>query len=360
MAKDNFLIYGSYGYTGNLIAETACKQGLKPILGGRNKDKLLAQAKRLNLDYRVFDIADVEAAKQAIKEFITVIHCAGPFIKTFKNMAQACIETNTHYMDITGEYSVIDQLMNLNEQALAAKVMLLPGAGFDVVPSDCLAQYLKSKLPDATQLILAIYALQNAAGSGLSVSRGTAKTIAEGLTESAMIRDEGVLKRVPLAWQKRLFDFGDNQSVVCATISWGDLASAWWSTRIPHIETYMATTTKLIMLYKVLNLIKFIFKWSPIKQYVVNRINSMPEGPSSEELKNSTASIYGEVMNASGKKVAALINTPNGYTLTALSAILIVRKTLSGNAPIGFQTPSTAYTKDLILEIPGVERVDVL
>ncbi len=354
MVKNNFLIYGSYGYSGNLIAELACKQGLKPVLAGRNKEKLLQQAKNLGLEYRVFDIANHETVKECIKEFVTVIHCAGPFINTYKNMAQACIETNTHYLDITGEYLVIEKLAALHEQALVAKVMLLPGAGFDVVPSDCLAQHLKSKLPDATQLILAIHTK-----SGSSISRGTARTIAESVAEGAMIRDDAVLKRIPLGWKKRVFNFGGNKPITCTTIAWGDLASAWYSTGIPHIETYLSTPANRILLYKLINPIKAIFKWNPIKQYIQNRINTMPEGPSQKELKNTSVTIYGEVINVAGKKIAAQVITPNAYEFTALSAVLIVKKTLAGNAPIGFQTPSTAYTKDLILEINGVKRMDM-
>lgn len=359
MTKSNFLIYGSYGYTGNLIAELACQKGLKPVLAGRNKEKLLEQANRLGLEYRVFDLGDPELAKQYIKEFVTVIHCAGPFIQTYTNMVKACIETNTHYMDITGEYQVIEELIKLNELALASGIMILPGAGFDVVPSDCLAQHLKSRLPDATQLILAIHAIQNTRGNKLGVSRGTARTVAENLSEKSMIRDEGKLKTLPSGWIKREFDFGGSKPIFCTTISWGDLASAWWSTRIPHIETYMSTPDKLILLFKIINPVKNILKWKPVKQFIQNQINKMPEGPSSDERKNSLTRIYGEVMNNKGTKMVSILTTPNGYELTALSAVHIVKKTLAGNAPIGFQTPSTAYTKDLVLEIPGVTRVDI-
>lgn len=359
MTKSNFMIYGSYGYSGNLIAELACKQGLKPVLAGRNKDKLIKQADKLGLEYITFDIANLNETKQAIQKFIAVIHCAGPFIKTFQNMAQACIETQTHYIDITGEFRVIEALINMNEKAIQANIMLLPGAGFDVVPSDCLAQYLKNKLPDATQLTLAIHALQKSKDSGLSVSRGTARTMAESLAEGSMIRDEGILKKVPFGWKKRTFNFGDHKSITCTTIAWGDLVSAWWSTRIPHIETYMSTPLKMIRLYKFINPIKFIFKWRMIKQFIQRQIDKLPEGPDLEELQNSKAGIYGEVTNSSGKKVAAIIQTPNGYTFTALSAVLIIKKILEGNAPVGFQTPSTAYTKDLVFEIPGVSKEDV-
>ncbi|BCA93955.1 saccharopine dehydrogenase [Legionella antarctica] len=357
--KNNFLIYGSYGYTGNLIAELSLKQGLHPVLGGRNKEKLAQQANALNLDYRAFDMNHLEETKRVLQEFIAVIHCAGPFQHTYKKMVQACLASHTHYLDITGEVLVIEQLMAINEQAKAAGVMVLPGAGFDVVPSDCLASYLKSRLPDASELVLAIGTLNNGKNSGAGVSRGTARTMLEGIAAGTMIRDKGILKTRPLSWKTRTFDFGSSTSLLCTTVSWGDLASGWWSTGIPHIETYMSLPKKMIRLNKLINSVKGLFNWSPVKRYVAYKINQLPAGPTVEERENSIVKIYGEVTNGAGKKIAALITTPNGYKFTALTAVTIMEKIIAGKAPAGFQTPSSAYTQNLVMEIPGVTRVDI-
>jgi short subunit dehydrogenase-like uncharacterized protein len=357
--KNNFLIYGSYGYTGKLIAELSIKQGLRPVLGGRNEEQLIKQANELNLDYKVFNLESIEQTQRVLQDFIAVIHCAGPFIHTYNHMAQACLTAHTHYVDITGEVMVIEQLSALNDEANSAGIMLLPGAGFDVVPSDCLAQYLKRQLPDAIELILAIGSIQKESGSGPGVSRGTARTMMDGISTGAMIRDQGQLKNVPLNWNTRTVDFGGVKPMLCTTVSWGDLASAWWSTRIPHIETYMALPKKMIRLNKWINPIKSIFKWLPVKRFIERKIRQLPEGPSLEERRNSVAKIYGEVVNSSGKKFKALMTTPNGYELTSLSVIAIMHHILAGNAPVGFQTPSTAYTEDLIMRIPGVSRIDL-
>lgn len=357
--KNDFLIYGSYGYTGSLIANLCIQQGLKPVLAGRNKDKLIAQSQALNLEYREMDLDNDEQTESVLQDFIAVVHCAGPFCHTYKKMAEACLKTKTHYLDITGEYQVIEKLMAMDEQAKQAGIMLLPGAGFDVVPSDCLAQHLKSRLPDATELILAIATVQNESGSGFGISRGTAKTMLEGMSTGTMIRDQGVLKPVPLGWKTTLFNFGGSKPFLCSTIAWGDLASAWWSTGIPHIETYMALPKKMMKLNKLINPIKAIFRWRPLKRYIENKINQLPEGPSASARANSRAQIYGEAKNSAGKKVATLMTTPNGYDLTALTVVTIVNKILAGKAPAGFQTASTAYSKELIMEIPGVSRINL-
>src|SRR5512134_1357654 len=167
---DNFLIYGSYGYTGQLIVERALKEGLRPILAGRNEKKLRAQAEQTDLDCRAFSLHDTAKLDSALSEVEAVLHCAGPFVHTFRQMAEACLRTRRHYVDISGEIPGFEALAALNAQAKEAGIMLLPGAGYDVVPSDCLAAHLKERLPSAVQLRLFIR------GVGAGVSRGTAKS----------------------------------------------------------------------------------------------------------------------------------------------------------------------------------------
>ncbi|WP_454782056.1 saccharopine dehydrogenase family protein [Legionella sp. WA2022007384] len=357
MIKKNFLIYGSYGYTGNLIAELSVQQGLKPILAGRDEEKLKRQATALNLDYRVFDVNDLEQTKKALRDLIAVIHCAGPFKHTYKNMALACLAERTHYLDITGEVGVIEELMAMNDRALIEEIMLLPGAGFDVVPSDCLAAYLKRCLPDANRLVLAIASFNE--NAGLNISHGTAKTMIEDIPEGTLIRENGVLKNVSFGWKSHFFDFGSPRKMLCTTISWGDLASAWWSTQIPNIETYMALPKKVIELKKVINSFKWVLNWFLVKKFIMHKINQLPAGPTEKQRQNSVVKIYGEVVNDAGEKIAALMTTPNGYSFTALSTLMIIQNVLSGNAPIGFQTPSSAYTEDFVMQITEVTRIMV-
>ncbi|HEY3474182.1 MAG TPA: saccharopine dehydrogenase NADP-binding domain-containing protein, partial [Anaerolineales bacterium] len=89
----NFLIYGSYGYTGQLIVEHALREGLRPLLAGRNEKKLQEQAGKYNLEYRAFALKDTAALDSALQEMEAVLHCAGPFVHTFRQMAEACWRT---------------------------------------------------------------------------------------------------------------------------------------------------------------------------------------------------------------------------------------------------------------------------
>ncbi len=170
-----FLLYGSYGYSGALIADLAVRNGMRPILAGRNAVRLKAQAETLGLEHRPISLDDFTSLEAALKEVPLVLHCAGPFSHTFKPMVDACLRTGRHYLDITGEIAVFEALAARDAEAQQEGVMLLPGVGFEVVPSDCLVAHLKQRLPEATHLTLAIGSL----GGGLS--HGTTLTSIEGL-----------------------------------------------------------------------------------------------------------------------------------------------------------------------------------
>src|SRR5687768_8923152 len=144
------VLYGATGYTGRLIARLASTYDIRPILAGRNPDAVAALARELGFEHRVFSLDDDAALERALRGASAVLHCAGPFSLTSEPMANACLRTGVHYIDITGEIDVFEQLHARDAAARAAGMMLLPGAGFDVVPSDCLAAHLKRRLPSAT------------------------------------------------------------------------------------------------------------------------------------------------------------------------------------------------------------------
>src|SRR5688500_6176432 len=206
-----FLIYGSYGYTGQLIVDLALKEGLRPVLAGRDEKKLRAQTaqkRKHNLEYRTFSLHETAKLDSALQDIDAVLHCAGPFVHTFRQMAEACLRTKRHYVDISGEIPGFEALAAMGNQAKEAGIMLLPGAGFDVVSSDCLAAHVKRRLPNATHFRLFVR------GVGAGASRGTAKSAIEKMHRQGMIRRNGNLVQVPPAWNVREQDFGQGYTKV--------------------------------------------------------------------------------------------------------------------------------------------------
>jgi short subunit dehydrogenase-like uncharacterized protein len=267
-------------------------------------------------------------------------------------MARACLETGTHYTDITGEAEVFQGLWAMDEEAKRAGIMLLPGTGFDVVPTDCLAAHLKSRCPEATHLEMAFR------GRGGGVSHGTAKTMAEGMAQGGIVRRDGKVVDVPAAWKTRTIDFGDGRPSHCMTIPWGDVITAYRSTGIPNIMVYMAVPKRPAQMLRLARPLLPLLGLRPVQNLIKKRIEAAPAGPDDRARATAHLDLWGEAKTADGQTTVSRLRTPESYTLTARMALSIAQKICSGQHTPGFQTPSTAYGKDLILEFPGTERVD--
>lgn len=347
----DFLLYGSYGYTGRLIARRALELGLRPLLAGRSREPGEAQAAELGLEFRAVSLDDRGALDAALGKAPVVLHAAGPFSRTAAPMAEACLRTRTHYLDITGELGVFEALAARGAKAREAGVMLLPGAGFDVVPSDSLAAHLKRRLPSATRLALAF-----TAGGG--ISRGTATTMVENAGRGGAVRRGGRIVPVPAAWRTRKVDLGRGPTEV-TTIPWGDVSTAYHSTGIPNIEVYTRIPAGQRRALVASRYLGWLVGSGPVQRLLKRRVQAAPPGPSDEARARGASVLWGEVEDAEGRRAVSRMRTPEGYTLTAMTSVEIVRKVLAGNAPAGFQTPSLAYGPDWILELEGVTREDL-
>lgn len=346
---NNFLIYGANGYTGELITRYAVERGMKPIVAGRNAIKIEELAKKHHLEYRVFSLDETDRVDAALQEVDMVLHCAGPFSITSRPMVEACFRNKKHYTDITGEIAVFEACARLDERAKDAGIMVMPGVGFDVVPSDCLARHLKDRLPSATHLSLAFYGMGR-------ISHGTQATMTMNIGKGGAIRKDGKITPVPAAWKTREIDFGE-VTKTGVTIPWGDVATAYYSTGIPNIEVFTVMPRQNLKMLKASRYLGWLLATGPVQNYLQKQIP--PGGPSDEERAKGKMVMWGEATDLNGNRVESRMHGPEGYTMTALTSLNIAQKILDGNFEVGFQTPAKAYGADLVLEIDGVERQDV-
>jgi len=307
------------------------------------------QAEALGLEWRSAPLDDATRLDAALRGAQVVLHCAGPFAQTWRAMSDACLRAGAHYLDITGEIAVFEGLAARDIEAKAAGVMLMPGTGFDVVPSDCLAAHLAGQLPDATHLTLAFQASGGA-------SRGTSLTIIEGLGQPGAVRRNGSIVSVPQAWDSRAIDFGDGRPRETMTIGWGDVSTAYHSTGIPNIAVYTAVPTTVRLSAIASRYVGPVLRSALVRRMLRASVRGTIDGPDAATRAGTVSLLWGEATAANGATVTARLRAPNAYTLTAQTAALIATKVLSGNAPPGFQTPSRAYGAEVILEIPGVTR----
>ncbi len=345
-----WLLYGANGYTGELVARLAFARGHRPILAGRRAAEVCALAEALQLERRLFELDDPARVDDALSGMSVVLSCAGPFSRTARPMVEACLRTRTHYLDIAGEVSVFEDLAERDAEARAARVMLLPGCGFEVVPSDCLAVHLKTRLPGARRLALAY------ASSG-GISRGTATTAIEGLGRGGLVRRGGVLTPVLSAWKTRRIDFGEGPRTA-VTLPLADLTSAWHSTGIPDIEAYFAASPGLRALAVAERYAPALLGSAGVRRFLTAQVHARGRGPSDEDRRRGRGFVWGEVEDDAGARAMGRLTLPDGYTFTAQAALAAVDRALSGQAPAGFQTPAKAFGPDFVLGLEGVARTD--
>ena len=341
------LIYGSYGYSGTLITQTAVREGLDPTLGGRRAERVEEQATEYDLDHRVFSLEHPEIVEREVATFDAVLNCAGPYTETAEPMVSACMATGTDYLDLAGNVDVLEWIAERDADATAADVALVPAVGFDVVPTDCLAATLHNAMPDATRLTLALD------GFG-GVSTGTARSVVRGLSTPGAVRVDGHIESVPAAYRRRTipFESGDRTAV---TVPWGDVSTAYYSTGVPNIEVYAAVPDIVADVMARSRPLTPVLGTEPVQRALDALVALVVSDPTADERARNEAHIWGEVVDESGEAVTARMRTPDTYDLTAATAVEAAARVLDGTAGSGFQTPASAFGPDFAEDFDGVD-----
>ncbi|HMX16153.1 MAG TPA: saccharopine dehydrogenase NADP-binding domain-containing protein [Rhodocyclaceae bacterium] len=346
-----FLIYGANGFLGEAITRLAVAEGLSPVIAGRNAERIGALAGELGLEGLAFGLDARDALASTLEGVAAVLHCAGPYVRTWQPMADACLRTGAHYLDLTGELPVFAALAALDDEARAAGVMLLPGVGFDVVPTDCLAVHLRQRLPSATQLTLAF---QSRGPAGLPP--GTQRTMIELLPQGIKVRRNGELTTPARGDMEQEIDFGRG-TVPAVLVPWGDVFTAWHSTGIPNIADYMAIPRYLRLPLAGARMLSPLLRIGAAREFLKKAV--LP-GPAAWARSRTRTHVYGKVEDARGRQAVARLHGPEaGVDWTSATALGAVRKVLAGVAPPGYQTPGLAFGPDFVLECGGAEREDL-
>ncbi len=349
--KKKLMIYGATGYSGKLVAEAAKARGMAPVLAGRNEEKVKAIADRLGMQYRAFDLSNAKRIDASLHDMDAVINSAGPFSGTSVPLVESCLRTGTHYLDLSaGMADDFEKLAAYDADARKRKIMILPGIGFTLVPSDCLALYVLKKVRDPRTLRLFMTGHKK-------MSHGTLKTAFEHIDRGICIRKNGTItRRDKLEVQKA--DLGGGMTK-CISIPLGDISTAYTTTGIGNIEVYFEMTHATRLFAYMIHYLGWFYGTGFMQNVLMKYADRQPEGPTEEE-RNSDRSVFvATAEGKDGKTASARLTTPEGYKLTCLTALLIAEKVLKGKIKTGYATPALAYGPDLIMEIEGVTREDL-
>jgi short subunit dehydrogenase-like uncharacterized protein len=355
MTRTPFMIYGAYGYTGELITRQAMTRGHRPLIAGRQRHKLEQLARELDLPSVCVSLEDPQALRAALSRVDVVCHAAGPFVHTSAPMVEACLAAQTSYVDITGEIAVFRSIFARHSEAERQGVALLPGAGFDVVPTDCLARFVADAVPGATDLTLA-FAMRS------RPSAGTAKASFEGALQGNFVRRGGELTQIAWGEGVQTVRFSD-RSRTTLPIPWGDLETAYRTTRIPNITTLMAVPDSAA---QVLSLARPVTQRllprllaglgaTGMRELVLSAIDRYVKNPDLEARRAGRAYLWARASAGTSQSREAWLDTVDGYAFTAESAVLALERVAS-QRPVGALTPAQAFGADFVLEIGGSVR----
>lgn len=344
------LVYGANGYTGRLLLDELRARGVPFWVGGRDALRVASVAKQFGTPSRVFALDDAAAISKGLAGVQFLVNAAGPFLHTLRPLLTGCLRAGVHYLDVSGEVEPFEIAASSDGEAQRRSVMVMPGIGFDVVPSDCLAVHLASRLPGAERMELSISIPD-------LISRGSARTIAQHLGRPVYVRRAGVLEPIWFRSTMRWVDFGKGARLALGA-SWGDLVTAFHSTGISNIQVYFeASVGKAPGMIAAQMLAALpMTEWArPVMERYVSR---MPVGPEPEERSGQRSVIVIDAWR--GRRHArARLTTGEPYSVTAQVAARVIEHVLDGGWRAGFQTPGRLFGADFITTMPGVSREDL-
>ena len=171
----DIVVYGATGFTGKLCAKYLSENSvdLNWAIAGRNKEKLEELKKELSLDVDIFiaESNDEKALDNITKNTKVVLSTAGPFHRYSSNLVKSCVKNSSDYVDITGEFFWIREMIDLHHEEASSKgVRIIPACGYDSIPSDLGTFFSSTKIKEPIKRIESFHA-----GQG-GVSGGTTET----------------------------------------------------------------------------------------------------------------------------------------------------------------------------------------
>jgi saccharopine dehydrogenase (NAD+, L-lysine-forming) len=345
------LIYGATGYTGRLVATEAIAKGLDVMVAGRNAERVRDLAKSLGVPWRAMSLDERLQLDKAMSGTDAVLNLAGPFLQTARPVVESCLRTGTHYLDVAGEIGVFQTLHGYDSTARSRGVMVMPGVGFAVVASDCLAAYVVSKLPECRFLRLGVSYTN-------LFSRGTLRTMFSLARERVSIRRDSRLTSVPVGRLERAFDYGEGERISSA-VSWADVFTAYYTTGVPNIEVYAEAGALERGLYQLGAWFAEPLRLAPCQRLLDLQAYAWPEGPSAAERSAASRVIVADAEDRWRRRICARMRTPDGYSFTCAATVAIAQRVLAGEIRAGFQTPAGLYGADFPLTFTGVCREDL-
>jgi short subunit dehydrogenase-like uncharacterized protein len=319
MSDTSWMLYGATGFTGTLIARHACERGHRPLLAGRSAPAIAALGEHLDLPHRAVGLDDPAALRAALADVDLVLNAAGPFLHTASPLAEACLRAGVHYLDISNELPVFSALYDLHELAQRHGVTIVPGVGFGVVATNCLARYVGEAVGGAEELEVAARPAVARPGPGVAATRQ------EYLPYGGWIRRGGWLRPEPLGSGATMISLPDGPCLAIP-VPTGDLEAAFRATGAADVTAYVA----------------------------VAEDRALDAG--ADRAQGARSYGWARATGTDGVSVEAWLETGESYAFTAAASIRAVEEVRTGSVP-GAHSPATVFGADFPFALPDTLRL---
>jgi short subunit dehydrogenase-like uncharacterized protein len=371
-AMNRILLYGATGYIGRLIAQEAARRiargdrldGL--TLASRDQRELRKLAEKLRLPYLAFSLDDRAPAVHALERFNVVINAAGPFSLTASRLAKAALDRFCHYVDLNDELDVYTELDDLGPIAETRGVAIVCGAGWTSTAADVLLAHAfdrlrgrRGELPDPPPANIEVaYAMPTL------LSRGSVSARLRSIREQVTVVRGGKVAHVPAGRFERKFGLdipavgAPAKRVIATAITVPDTLVL---NRSAHARAMYALDITAYLEMDGLSRLAYqaatfgaAAMYLPFAQRAIGwQTALLPEGPTDEQRKQSTATLALIIEDAWRRTIASyVLCTPNSYDFSACSALEIALRLAPGMK--GWRTPSSVLQPDpLVPARPG-------
>ena len=376
----DIVVYGATGFTGKLCAKYLSENSvdLNWAIAGRNKEKLEELKKELSLDVDIFiaESNDQKALDNITKNTKVVLSTAGPFHRYSSNLVKSCVKNSSDYVDITGEFFWIREMIDLHHEEASSKgVRIIPACGYDSIPSDLGTFFSSTKIKEPIKRIESFHAGQGGVSGGTTetgFSMGDLK-LGKKMNDPFVLNPEksvsneqkllssdsvGIKKNNLIeSWTGPFIMAVSNTRVVRRSAALLELNQEGYGVNFTYQEHAFYKKFRTALLVTFVTLLFGLILSTPIRKLVRPLLPKPGEGPSEETMENGFFDSFFTAELDNGEKKLFRVHGKGdpGYKVTSKfvceSALTLVKdreKLPGGNEYGGVLTPASGLGQPLI------------
>jgi short subunit dehydrogenase-like uncharacterized protein len=353
----DIIVFGATGHTGELLARALVREGSRPRIAGRSRERLQELAGELGgLDIIVADAQRPDGTvRDHLGEGDVLVTTVGPFLRHGEPAVNAAIRSGAHYLDSTGEPPWIRRVFEVHGPRAEARCALVPAFGYDFVPGNLAAGLALREAGEEAVRVDVGYFTTGGGGTRM-FSEGTARSAAGVVLERGYAWRGGRLIETRAAERVRSFAIDDRDLDAISIGSSEHLSLPRVFPRLEEVNVHLGWfgpySKHMPKVTAVTDLVARIPGVRPIARRVGPMVAGIVAsgGPDGDAWQGSRVAAV--ALDRAGRTLSEIrLDGPDGYTLTGELLAWAARRAAEGEVEgTGALGPVEAFGLD------GLER----